>query len=242
MHTRIAGKRCCEDFRESIDMAVFGSVPQFARVSVLFRGLDTTVAVPASGFTTHARRTVRSDKRVRTGCDAAWGEAYASVGLDEGTVPPHESLAAWAATATGVPSQGALADLVNGFSLELAVPAAAYDAASIEGDVWLCPCRGVELFLPVDDDLSETPAVHELILVDGSARVMARRWHGAQGRPFVVGRATETALVHVDLLPPAVDSAEGITAGLVDLVTGSLGGQGDAVLLNRSVAATSWRR
>lgn len=223
-------------------MSVFSSVPGYTRVSVLFKGLGLAAeAGPSSDLVGHARRAMRNQSEGHVGSDAAWREAYAAVGLDTPTVPPHEALAAWAATPTGVPSQGPLADLVNGFSVELAVPTAAYDLASVDGDMWLCPARGYEVFLPVDGARPLSPRVGELILVDSRARVMARRWHGAQGRAFVARGETTTAIVHVDLLPPVSDHAQQIADGLIGLVTAALGGSGEAALICRSAPIASWR-
>ncbi len=230
-----------ECWRERIDMAVFGAVPDFVRVSLRLRAIEPArcagrAAVLLGRSAEAVRRSFRSeDPRL-----AVWRDAYERVGLGSDAVPPQEALAAWASTSTGVPSQGALNDLVNAFALEHMLPAAAYELSAVRGDLWLRPSRGIERFEPLDGRPPEMPPIGELVLADSADLVLARRWHGAQGRATVAGAAASDALVHLDLLPPLAEGAAGLGDAFLRLALECLGGDGEIRLLAHATPQTAW--
>ncbi len=221
-------------------MAVFGVAPDYVRVSLRLVGADlaaSTAQAAALLARTAAQRTrlAAHDPRL-----AAWREPYLALGVSPATPPPPAVLAAWAATPGSVPTQGALADLVNAFALQHVVPVMCHDLAAATGDLWLRPSRGLELYLPVGGGAAEAPPMGELILADSADKVLARHWHGAQGRPFLVTTAARLVHIHLDLLPPQSVEAEPLTAALSKLLTGFLGGGVEAQFLTRARPQATW--
>ena len=224
-------------FRERIDMAVFGPVPEFVRLSIRLRLADPG---PARGTGAAAALLARVRPAVRPAALAGWREAYAAVGLGPDVVPPPEALGAWAATPGGVPSTGRLADVVNAFALQHGVPAAAYDLGPRSGDLWLRPARGIEHFVPMGGGPPEVPPLGELVLVDSADRVLARDWHGAASRPFLVGPASRDVLVHLDLLTPAAPEPSRLADAFTRLALGFLDGHADTRTLSRTQPMVAW--
>lgn len=234
--------------REKVDMAIFGYVPDYLRASIRLTGID-----PARGGRAAAAFLARAgasagaagvlgtrgsgDPRI-----AAWRAAYAAVGLPADLVPPPELLAAWAAEPGGVPSQGALADLANAFSLLHRIPVTVYDLGAVRGDLWLRPSRGCEHFLALGTEAPTSPELGEIILADTEEEVFARHWHGRQGRPAMAGPAARDVLVHLDLLPPATDEAETLADAFIRLVTGFLGGRAALQWLSWDTPQIQWER
>jgi DNA/RNA-binding domain of Phe-tRNA-synthetase-like protein len=234
--------------REKVDMAIFGYVPDFLRASIRLSGID-----PARGGRAAAAFLARAGaSAVAAGTDgsrgpddprlAAWHTAYATVGLPADLVPPPELLAAWAAAPGGVPSQGALADLANAFSLLHRIPVAVYDLDAVRGDLWLRPSRGCEHFLALGTDVPISPALGEIILADTEEEVFARHWHGRQGRPAMAGPGARDVLVQMDLLPPATDEAAVLADAFIRLATGFLGGRAAVQWLNWDTPQVQWDR
>lgn len=225
-------------FRELVDMAVLGPVPDFVRASV--RLLDLRPANP--GAVARLLQTVGRAAGTPTGDPrtAAWRAAYETVGLGADVVPPPEALCAWARGPGGVPTLGPLPDLVNAFSMRYLVPVAAYDLARVDGDVWLRPARGTELFAPTGAEGVEAPDVGEIVLADDAGRVLARRWHGAQGREAIARAGTTAALVHIDWLPPQALAPADLAERFMRMASGYLGGRADLQLLSRRVPVGRW--
>ena len=241
-------------WRELIDMAVFGPVPEYVRVSILLSDVSNATNQPSAGAAAallgRASRASRVSQASRTSHAeaewagdeaeiAAWLAAYESVGLPPDVLPPPRILAAWATLPDGVPSQGPLADLVNAFALQNVIPVAAYDLSAVEGDLWLRPSRGCEIYESVGGGTGNPP-LGEMILADSADLVLARHWHGAQGRPVVVGSTTIRALVHLDLLPPLASQADTLAGKFARLATGFLGGSAEVRLLSWAAPQAVW--
>lgn len=259
-------------FRERIDMAVFGPLPDFVRLSVrltadaqspfhghgsrsaamlLARLSAEAAAESAADSATDSRADSAADSMTDTAADSAtdsavsprrieiWKRAYAVVGLPASTVPPPEALLAWARSPGGVPSQGVVEDVVNAFALEHAVPAAAYDLAAVEGDLWLRPSRGHEIF-EAADGAATTPAINDLILVDSADRVMAMAWHGAQSALTRVRPGAEDLLIHADLLGLPIDAARAMADALAARLAGFVGGRSGIRILSRDNPMAAW--
>jgi DNA/RNA-binding domain of Phe-tRNA-synthetase-like protein len=131
---------------------------------------------------------------------------------------------------------------VNAFALQHVLPAAAYDMAAVQGDLWLRPSRGVERFEPLEARSAVTPPINELILVDSGDAVLSRHWHGAQGRTAAAGPRTEDALVHLDLLPPLAATAGGLADAFGRLAHGFTGADVEWRLLDRAAPQAAWPR
>lgn len=227
--------------REKVDMAVFAAVPGFVRVSVRLRGGDDgSPTAAARALLERASAKSLDAAEAQPHAKLSWQDAYSLVGLPPDTVPPHEALAAWAATEGGVPTQGLLLDVLNAFSLEHRIPVSAYDLAHATGDLWLRPSRGYELHESPAGDAVDTPPMGELILADSADLVMARRWHGTAGLPTAAYGAPENALVHLDLLSPPAPVVDALEDAVCRLMTGFVGGRIDAQRVHRAVPAIAW--
>ncbi len=207
-------------FAEKIDMAVFAANPLFRRVSLYLRFDASTVAEAsaeaAARFLARSKRSAAEQDAALPGgrADAAaWTAAYARAGMDSDMQPPHEILAIWLDRQGELPSQGPILDLVHGFMLQEGLPVAAYALAGVEGDLWLRPSRGNEVFEGLGGRRPESPDLGEIILADSGKRVLARHWHGAQGRQTLAGPDAGPVLVHLDLLPAGEMDSQGAERG-----------------------------
>lgn len=221
-------------------MAVFGVAPAFVRLSLRLVGADlTAAAAPAAALLRRAGAAAKGvaadDRRL-----SAWREPYFAFGIPEDVLPPPEVLARWAASPGGVPSQGPLLDLVNAFSLQVLAPVAAYDLDAADGDLWLRPSRGIELYQPLSGEPPSTPMIGQLLLADSADQVLALHWHGAPGRGSFVTPTSRDVLLHLDLLPPLADEADALAARLARLLTGFLGGKLQSQRLERRAPLAHW--
>lgn len=241
-------------------MAVFGPLPGYARASLRLRDIQPgRSAHQAAALLRQASATAVAEgaelgEQAEDPRIARWRAAYEVVGLPPESLPPHAALLAWAATPGGVPSQGPLLDLVHAIALRYCVPAAAYDLAALEGDLWLRPSRGVEVFEGTEaggDPEDGGPAsfcatINELILVDSLERVHARAWHGEQSAPSRPGSGTREALVHFDLLAgddepgTARIQAAALAVELGRLAGAFLGAEAQSRILGREEPQALW--
>ncbi len=232
-------------FRERIDMALFGPLPGFIRVSIRLTG-ESDAPLDGRGARSAAALLSRLSIAAAENQDAVearfelWRRAYAAIGLPATTVPPPEALRAWALSPVGIPSQGVVEDVINSFALENVVPAAAYDLAAIGGDLWLRPSRGHEFFETADGK-SITPTINEFILADDADRVVAMAWHGAQSASTRVRRSADDILIHVDLLDVELTVAQSMADALAARLVGFVGGRARTQLLRRDKPMVTWQ-
>ncbi|MCB0215710.1 MAG: hypothetical protein KDH92_03665 [Chloroflexi bacterium] len=228
-------------WREKVDTALFGFNPGYLRHSIRLRlpGPARADGAAASAYLAAASAGVALSAETHRDHLAAWRAAYAAFGMRDATPPP-EALLAWAIRPGGLPSQGALRDLIHGFTLAHGVPLAAYALTAIEGDLWLRPSRGSERFTGLGDRRPSAPSLGEIILSDTAELVLARHWHGAQAVETVAGPEASEVLVHLDLLPPAADAADGLLQAFLDLAERLLGASGEHQLLHRAKPEIAW--
>lgn len=228
---------------ERIDMAVFAAAPGFARASVRLAGIDPGRAGAQAAAL--LRQAARAAAARPAGDVPRWAMAYEALGLAAETPSPIEALRAWASAPGGVPIQGAVNDLVHATALRHLVPAAAYDLARVEGDVWLRPSRGIERFEPPLGEACTVP-INELVLVDSADAVLARAWHGALGAAALGTAGAADVLVHFDLLPPdggdepPLDEAEALGESFARLAGGFFGGEAEHQVLHRGRPRAAW--
>jgi DNA/RNA-binding domain of Phe-tRNA-synthetase-like protein len=192
---------------ERVDGAVFALVPEFARASIDLVVTSPSASPALGAYAARvARRAADAEGAGRSPPDPEWRDAYHRLGLPDDLTPPHEALAAWARANGRLPSQGPILDLVNAYSLVARTPAAAYAVDDAAGGLWLRPARGHEQHESVAGEWS-SPPVGELVLADGGDRVLARHWHGSQGRSFVPGPAARRVRIHIDVLGVAPHDA-----------------------------------
>ena len=97
-----------------------------------------------------------------------------------------------------IPTINTLVDIGNLVSIRYAMPVAVFDRANIAGPITVRFATGDELFT----DLGSTAGVHpdpgEVIFVDGSGVVSARRWCWRQSAGSATGPTTVDALIVVE--------------------------------------------
>lgn len=219
---------------ERVDSAVFALVPEFARASIDIVVTGSTSPSLGAYATRVAARTGRPVQ------DERWRDAYRRMGLPDDVLPPHEALAAWAHSTGQLPSQGPALDLVNAFSLVAGAPAAAYAVDGVSGGLWLRPARGHEQHESLAGEWT-APPLGELILADGVDQVLARHWHGAQGRSFVPDAAARRVRIHVDVLATSpVDEAVRLGGELARLAEAMLAGTASVQILHARAALIHW--
>lgn len=228
--------------RYIIDMAIFGTLPNFTRAVLVARGLDNTQRAAASRNTFQkaaqaAGATFAEQAPTEHPQFSAWQEAYAAFRLDD-LLDSSEQ--------TSIPDalvfrtqNTPLANLLNGFGLQNLLPAGGDDLSAITGNVWLRPARGTELFRTIGQfDGAEAPDIGEIIYVDDGPHVLRRRWHGTPGGAAVITHETQAALIYLDCLPP-IDRvrAEELAENLSKLIGGFFGADVETYFLTREQPA-----
>lgn len=243
---------------ERIDSAVFALVPEFARASLRLVAVGPGHPESVRAFLKAVGERASAAARAADPADPdgpdgmgdhgegakriAWRAVYSRVGLHPDTLPPPDALLGWAASPDGVPSTCPVSDLVNAFSLVHGVPTAAYDLSGAQGGLWLRPARGHEVWEDPAGHDDGSPPINELILADGSDRVVARNWHGSPGRPFVVGPTSTAVQVHVDVVTPINPElrAAHLAMELGRLATAYLGCTVASLVLSRGTPSVRW--
>jgi DNA/RNA-binding domain of Phe-tRNA-synthetase-like protein len=90
-----------------------------------------------------------------------------------------------------------LVDLCNAVSLAFAIPIAVFDVAKIAESVEVRYARGDEDYLSFSGE-TEHPQPHEVVFVDTSARVHARRWTNRQSAYSAVRDETTAGLIVIE--------------------------------------------
>lgn len=115
-----------------------------------------------------------------------------------------------------LPSIGTLVDLANLVSIRHALPVAVFDRAAIQGGIVVRLARGDERWADLGSSTTERPEPGEVIFVDGSDDVVARRWCWRQSAGSAARESTTEILVTVeghhdgaaDAVATAVDELE----------------------------------
>lgn len=218
-----------------MDSAVFALVPEFARASVDVVLTGSGASAALGPYAARVAERVGDPEP-----DTEWRDAYRRLGFPDDVPPPHEALRAWAHAAGHLPSQGAALDLVNAFSLVARTPAAAYAIDEAAGGLWLRPARGHEQHEALSGEWS-APPMGELILADGEDHVLARHWHGGQGRAFVPGPGTRRVRFHVDVLAASpYEEARRVGDDLARLAAAMLRGIAFVQVLHAASAVIHW--
>jgi DNA/RNA-binding domain of Phe-tRNA-synthetase-like protein len=112
-----------------------------------------------------------------------------------------------------------LVDLCNAVSLAFAMPIAVFDVARISESLVVGYARGDEDYLSFAGE-TEHPQPHEVIFVDTSARVHARRWTNRQSAYSAVRDETAASLIVIEgMHGSASTDVPKATAAIVDELT-----------------------
>ena len=130
---------------------------------------------------------------------AAWRRAFRAFGVDPTQYRSAAEALLRRLTKQGeLPSIGTLVDLGNLVSIDAALPVAVLDAATIDGGIVVRLARGDERWADLGASTTERPAPGEIIFVDGSDAVVARRWCWRQSAASAAGPGTRDILVTVE--------------------------------------------
>ncbi len=114
-----------------------------------------------------------------------------------------------------VPSINTLVDLANLVSIRYAMPVAVFDQAEVTGATTVRLAKGDERFTDLGAADPVPPELDEVIFVDESGIVSARRWCWRQSAQSATGPSTTDALITIEGLHESAKSD--IVAALDDL-------------------------
>ena len=114
-----------------------------------------------------------------------------------------------------LPSIGTLVDLANLVSIRHALPVAVFDRASIHVGISVRFARGDERWIDLGSSTTERPEAGEVIFVDESDTVVARRWCWRQSAESAARGDTTDILVTVE--GHQEGAGEDVRAGLDEL-------------------------
>ncbi|MFQ5855593.1 MAG: B3/4 domain-containing protein [Anaerolineae bacterium] len=242
--------------RYIIDMAIFGTLPDYTRVVLVARELDNTQnAVVSRNMLSKAEQTASTLFEEQAPTEhppiASWQRAYEAFGILSMGAEERRSRGTGEQGSRGardrpIPAQlylrtdsTPLTDTLNAFALQNLLPVGGDDLDMISGNVWLRPARGTELFIPIGrPERPETPDIGEIVYVDDAPNVLQRCWHGHQGDTTRITPQTRNALVYLDcLLPIDRAMAEELAGKLTRLVSGFFGAQVETYYLTRQQPA-----
>jgi len=148
---------------------------------------------------------------------AAWRGAFRQFGVDPTKYrSAAESLLRRLTKKGDIPSINALVDACNLVSIRYALPVAAFDARCLSGAVTVRVAGGNEAFIAHDSPQPERPEPGEVIFIDESGLVIARRWCWKQSFQSTTGLDTTTAILTVEAHHP--DAHQDVTRAMADLI------------------------
>jgi len=145
---------------------------------------------------------------------AAWRRVFRGFGVDPTQYRSAAEALLRRLTKQGeIPSIGTLVDIANLVSIRHAVPVAIFDTRSIHGDIEVRFARGQERWADLGSSTTERPEPGEVIFVDETDVVVARRWCWRQSAQSAASDATTDILVtveghHEDARPAVTDALD----------------------------------
>ncbi len=131
-----------------------------------------------------------------------------------------------------IPSINALVDAYNLVSIRYAVPMAAFDLRQLNGSLTIRFADGSEWFTAHDEPEAGHPEAGEVIFVDDTGLIFARRWCWKQSLQSTTGLDTTTAIITVEAHhPDARRDVERAMADLIDLLSRYVGGSYQPAIL-----------
>jgi DNA/RNA-binding domain of Phe-tRNA-synthetase-like protein len=127
---------------------------------------------------------------------AAWRRAFRAFGVDPtGYRSAAEALLRRLTKQGSIPSISTLVDIGNLVSIRYALPVAVFDQRSVTGGTTVRPATGTETFTDLGSGDQQAPVPGEVIFVDESGLVSARRWCWRQSAESASGADTTELLV-----------------------------------------------
>lgn len=172
---------------------------------------------------------------------AAWRKAFRSFGVNPTKYRSAPEALLRRLTKKGdIPSINSIVDLVNLVSIRYALPAASFDARSLQGPTTVHFSDGTERFTPLGQSEYEHPEAGEVIFSDGTGLVSARRWCWRQSAESAAQERTQTAIFTIEAqhknCNPQIEAA---LSDLLELLGQFTGGEYQWAVLDASTPSLS---
>jgi DNA/RNA-binding domain of Phe-tRNA-synthetase-like protein len=164
---------------------------------------------------------------------AAWRSAFRGFGVEPTKYRSAAEALLRRLTKKGdIPSINALVDAYNLVSIRYAVPMAAFDLRQLNGSLTIRFADGSEWFTAHDEPEAGHPEPGEVIFVDDTGLIFARRWCWKQSLQSTTGLDTSTAIITVEAHhSEARRDVERASTDLIDLLSKFVGGSYQPVIL-----------
>jgi len=147
---------------------------------------------------------------------AAWRSAFRGFGVEPTKYRSAAEALLRRLTKKGdIPSINALVDAYNLVSIRYALPMAAFDVRFIQGGITVRFADGSERFTPHDQSEVEHPEAGEVIFVDQSGLVFARRWCWKQSAESASTLETRSIILTIEAQHPG--GLEDVRAAIADV-------------------------
>ena len=148
---------------------------------------------------------------------AAWRGAFRAFGVNPTKYRSATEALLRRLTKKGdIPSINILVDICNLVSIRYALPVAAFDTHALSGGIIVRFAEGNERFTPLFETQVEHPEAGEVIFVDRSGLVSARRWCWRQSDESAANEQTHQAVITVEA--QHTNSSAAIQAAVADLL------------------------
>lgn len=147
---------------------------------------------------------------------AAWRSTFRQFGVDPTKYRSAPEALLRRLTKKGdIPSINSLVDLCNLVSIRYAIPVAAFDIRALTLPITVCFSNGEESFTPLGIQDVEQPEPGEVIFVDQTERVAARRWCWRQSQESAASPGTTDAVITIEA--QHVSGRQTVTEALRDI-------------------------
>ena len=134
-----------------------------------------------------------------------------------------------------IPGINAIVDINNLISIRYAIPVAAFDRRSIDGELLVRFAHGEEQFTPLGSTSVESPDQGEVIFVDRNDLVFARRWCWRQSDQSAATIDTNEVIITIEAMHPGAEKDVQLAAkDLIEILGVFLGGEAEWAFLSPS--------
>ena len=221
------------------DEAIVARFPQTVGGVIVGQGLRNTVIPPEleTRYVAEQQQTI-----ARIGDTAlgdipslkAWRGVFSAFGLNPTkTRSAPEALLRRLTKKGDVPSINPLVDMGNLVSMRYALPIAIFDTRDLTGILSVKFADGSERYTELGSDAVKHPEVGEVVFVDESGLVFARRWCWRQSYQSAAQASTENVLITIEAQHDEGHAdVEQAMSDLLDLLTTFAGGDYQSALLD----------
>ena len=132
-----------------------------------------------------------------------------------------------------IPGINAIVDINNLISIRYAIPVAAFDRRSVDGELLVRFANGEEQFTSLGSTSIETPDRGEVIFVDRNELVFARRWCWRQSDQSAARIDTNEVIITIEgMHPGAENDVQRAARDLIEMLRIFLGGEAEWAFLS----------